>query len=126
MQSLASLALSVDSRAPGEARAALRAVPELDPIREDAELVISELVTNAVLHSGAIAGDLVIVDVMREDDVVRLSVHDPGRSPTSPEVLKPDLDRAGGVGLLVVSRVAERWLTERPDGLIVWAELSLS
>ncbi|HEY3772867.1 MAG TPA: ATP-binding protein [Solirubrobacteraceae bacterium] len=126
MQSLASLALSPDPNAPGEARAALRAVPELNPVREDAELVISELVTNAILHSGAIKGDEITVEVLREDDVIRLSVHDPGRSLTSPEVLEPDLDRAGGVGLLVVSRVAERWLTERPDGVIVWAELSLS
>ena len=125
MKPLASLALSADPSAPGEARAALRSIAELDPICEDAELVISELVTNAVVHSGAIEGDEIIVDVLRKDDVIRLSVHDPGRSSTTPEVLEPDVDRAGGVGLLVVSRVAERWLTERPDGLRVWAELSL-
>lgn len=126
MQSLASLALSPEPSAPGQARAAVRSIVELDPICEEAELIISELVTNAVMHSGAVDGDEITVDVLREDDVIRLSVHDPGRSSTTPEVREPDLDRVGGVGLLVVSRVAERWLTERPDGVTVWAELSLS
>jgi anti-sigma regulatory factor (Ser/Thr protein kinase) len=123
--SLLSLTMSSDATAPRRARVALRDLEDLDGIRDDADLVVSELVSNAVLHSGATDEDVITVDVSREDDVVRLAVHDPGRSQSTPTVQSPDPSRAGGLGLLVVSRLVRRWSAERPDGVLVWAEMTL-
>ncbi|MGW4237191.1 ATP-binding protein [Streptomyces sp. NPDC004749] len=91
----------------------------------EAELVLSELVTNALRVP--VPGDrLVEVRIARlpEDGVLRLEVGDAGGG--KPEVRTPSEDETGGRGLLLVDALAHRWGYEpRPSGIgkTVWAEL---
>jgi anti-sigma regulatory factor (Ser/Thr protein kinase) len=71
---------------------------------DDVLLVVSELVTNAVLHG---RGD---VDLRMELDRGRITgaVSDEGHGFT-PRRRRPDPSRVGGHGLHIVARVADRW-----------------
>jgi hypothetical protein len=51
------LLMRCDSSAPRLARDALRTVAAIDLVRSDAILVVSELVSNAVLHAGCEPGE---------------------------------------------------------------------
>lgn len=120
------LKVPCDATAPRRVRRALGAVEDLAPVRDEALLVASELVTNAVLHSGCRADDWLDVEVDRDGEAVLICVADPGAS--SGEVRPredPRPDRAGGWGLTLVSRLARRWGAERDGGQRVWAELRL-
>ena len=83
---------------------------------DDAVLVLSELVTNAMVHAGAGC----TVGLQHRDDLLRLEVRDP--SPREP-VLRPVAPAVvGGHGLRVVDALAESWGWERTsDGKRVWA-----
>lgn len=117
------LSLPCDPSAPRLARHALRVTKEIAPVCEDASLIASELVTNAVLHSGCEPDDRINLFARLSRECLRISVHDPGASNTRPEVL-PEGDRpSGGLGLRLVQQLALRWGTERRDGRYVWAEL---
>jgi PAS domain S-box-containing protein len=86
-----------------------------------AELVVSELVTNALLHAGPPV--VVGVGVAATDDGVRVEVHDTSRALP----VRPLADDAGmtGRGLAIVDALASRWGVEPlPDGKVVWAELN--
>lgn len=120
---LVSLALPSNATAPGRAREALRDIPELAAVRDDASLVVSELVTNAVKHSGATDGDRITLTVLMDDDRVKIQVHDPARTNLVPRVRNLRSPDVGGLGLRLVSRIARRWDTECRDGRIVWADL---
>jgi anti-sigma regulatory factor (Ser/Thr protein kinase) len=87
--------------------------------RQDAELVVSELVTNALRHG---LGDVVVRSALTDDDVLQVSVTDSG--PELPELQPVDPDRIGGVGLRIVDRVASEWgVAPFPGGKTVWAVL---
>lgn len=90
-----------------------------EPLIDDAELVITELVSNAVRHAG---GELEITAALR-DRFLHLSVRD--GSPDSPRLTLPDPDTgAGGRGLILVDSVAAAWGAIRtPAGKVVWATL---
>jgi anti-sigma regulatory factor (Ser/Thr protein kinase) len=111
--------------APARAREALRPLAERvgDECLSTLELVVSELVTNAVRHSGAHAGDPITVTVRCGEDRIRVSVVDPGHGfprPAGP----PGPGAIGGWGLYLVAEVAKRWWVEpAPDGTRVVAEL---
>ena len=119
------LAVRCDQSAPLIARAALDDIPGLESVRDDARLVTSELVSNAVLHSECAPDDLIEVRARRGRDHLLISVHDPGESDQAPELkLKPDRAE-GGLGLQIVQQIARRWGAECPDGHRVWAELAM-
>ena len=86
---------------------------------DDAHLVVSELVTNALLHGGGRA----VVRVLPAGDGVRAEVADGTRLPP---VIGPQSDRAmTGRGLRLVRALADRWGVDvRGQGKVVWAELS--
>jgi anti-sigma regulatory factor (Ser/Thr protein kinase) len=116
----------LDVNAPALARSAVadflgdRVAPA---VLEDAQLLISELVTNSVRHSVP-AGAEVIVAVDMPPDSVRLNVEDPGRSGAiAPRPPDPD---GGGFGLNLVQALSERWGIERAaeGGTCVWAQLA--
>ncbi len=121
---LVSLTLPSNSTAPGRAREALRDIAELDAIRDDARLVVSELVTNAVKHSGATAQDRITLSVFVEGDRVKIQVHDPARTDLMPQLRSVRSHEVGGLGLRLVSRIARRWDTEYGDGRTVSADLA--
>jgi serine phosphatase RsbU (regulator of sigma subunit)/anti-sigma regulatory factor (Ser/Thr protein kinase) len=89
--------------------------PEL---RDSATLAVSELVTNAVVHTGTTA----VVDLRLDSSSLRVEVEDqhPGRSlPTG--LRTPDDDAEGGRGLIITSSIASSWGVEyTPSTKRVW------
>jgi serine/threonine-protein kinase RsbW len=111
--------------APARAREALRPLAaRLEPDCFSAvELVVSELVTNAVRHSGAHAGDPLLLEVRCSREHVRVSVSDPGHGFPPPHG-PPEPWGVGGWGLHLVAEVADRWWIEpAPEGTRVVAEI---
>jgi anti-sigma regulatory factor (Ser/Thr protein kinase) len=88
--------------------------------RQDAELVISELVTNALRHG---LGDIVVRTSLADGDLLQVSVTDSG--PELPALQPVDPGRVGGVGLRIVDRLASEWgVAPFPGGKTVWAILA--
>jgi anti-sigma regulatory factor (Ser/Thr protein kinase) len=115
--------LGAGPQAPGEARRSLHALAgAISPRRlEDVRLVVSELVTNSVVHAGLTRGDPITVSVHVFPYRVRVEVVDYGTGfPHGP----PDPDHHGW-GLPIVERLADRWGTECLTQTKVWAEFSL-
>ena len=84
----------------------------------DAQLLVSELVTNAVLH----ARSATRVTVERSSTTVRVSVDDD--SSTQPRLRELGPEAVTGRGLLLVDRIAQRWgVDPRADGKCVWFEV---
>ncbi|WP_432159129.1 SpoIIE family protein phosphatase [Streptomyces sp. bgisy153] len=84
------------------------------------ELVVSELMTNAIRH----AAGPIRVRLIRGRALVT-EVHDGGA--TAPHLRHPRTTDEGGRGLLLVSQLTQRWGTRfTDDGKIIWAEQSLS
>ncbi|GAA3422677.1 ATP-binding protein [Streptosporangium vulgare] len=81
------------------------------PDTYDAELLVSELVSNAVRHSeSGRAGGRVTVVVANLGDVIRVAVIDEGASTCVPVIpSEPDEESEGGRGLWLVSEVALSW-----------------
>lgn len=83
-------------------------------------LLVSELVTNAVVHGGGRRELEVEADICESS--VRVQVRDagPGFVPR-PRALEPD--EVGGWGLFLVERLAGRWGVSCGGGTTVWFEL---
>ncbi|GAB2865072.1 SpoIIE family protein phosphatase [Nocardioides pacificus] len=86
---------------------------------DDALLVTSELVTNAILH----AASPVELRLRADDDEVLIEVLD--NASYEPRKQRPDADDEHGRGLQIVAAVCDRWGT-RPtdDGKVVWCVLT--
>ena len=121
------LALEVpcDRDAPGRVRQALMDLESLGWVLGDVMLVASELVTNAVLHSGCLDQHRLKVRAGLGDRHIRISVTDPGLSGQEAEI-PAFRGTPGGWGLRLVDQLAAEWGTERDDGYRVWAEMSLT
>ena len=94
-----------------------------DDVRSLVCLCASEIVTNAILHSGTAP----TVDVGLNDDCVAVSVRDQGQQGVVRLVqgLQP-LDVAGR-GLALVAALADQWDADHgPDGTLVWFTVSLA
>jgi len=110
--------------APAIVRAAFRQIKDLGAARDDAILVASELVTNAVVHSGGSPADTILVQAILIRGGVSISVHDPGLSGDTPHVRDTDPTQVGGRGLWVVKQLARRWGFELERGHRVWADVA--
>jgi anti-sigma regulatory factor (Ser/Thr protein kinase) len=102
------------------ARALVREAMAEHPLLEDVELVVTELVANAVEHGrGPIE-----VGLQSTAGILRLTVtSDTGSA--EPEVLPPSHDAGGGRGLALVAAIAQRWDWERHgERTAVWAEFA--
>ncbi|MGW1770625.1 ATP-binding protein [Streptomyces sp. NPDC002104] len=88
---------------------------------DDAVLLVSELVTNA-LRYGTEPGDSLRVVLAADPGHIRIEVHDPSRRRPH---CKPESDeRQRGRGLFILDALAAAWgVDERPMGKAVWAEL---
>lgn len=120
------LSLRCDRRAPRLARRALERALRATPILDDARLVANELVTNAVLHSGCAADDIISVNARVDGDFLVISVREPGVSDETPRLCYRDASHPGGLGLRIVAEIAHRWGVEHPNGQHVWAALRIS
>lgn len=117
-------ALVPDQNAPRAARelvaAALRGW-RLPGAVASAELVVSELVSNAVQH----AGTPLTVRIIRIAGGLLVEVDDAG--PGEPHIIPPSERGVGGHGLAVVARLSDAWGHKaRAGGKTVWARLLLS
>jgi anti-sigma regulatory factor (Ser/Thr protein kinase) len=121
------LDLETNREAPSAARAAIAGFSEDRALGENTlamlTLLVSEVVTNAVIHPevddprdirlrARIAGDVIRVEVTDGGEGFEPRPRDPRRS-----------DR--GYGLYLLEKQSERWGVERADGTTVWFELSL-
>ncbi|MFI6335568.1 SpoIIE family protein phosphatase [Streptomyces sp. NPDC050535] len=92
----------------------------LDELAFTTELVVSELVTNAIRHaSGPIRLRLIT------DQALICEVFDGGA--TAPHLRHPKTTDEGGRGLFLISQFTQRWGTRyTAEGKIIWAEQSLT
>ncbi|WP_354671354.1 ATP-binding protein [Streptomyces sp. CSDS2] len=88
---------------------------------DSAALVMSELVTNAIVHT---ASSRVVCELHDHDDMVRIAVRDEGCAPGEPHPSPQRPDEEHGRGLLLVDALCRAWgAQEHGPGLLVWAEL---
>jgi anti-sigma regulatory factor (Ser/Thr protein kinase) len=92
-------------------------------LAEDARLVISELVTNAIRHAPD-SGDLHLDIDGDQRGNLYLAVHD--GSAMLPLAREPDTEEETGRGLHVVDQLTTRWGTDHQpgSGKRVWVELN--
>lgn len=98
-----------------------RRAGELDraDLVDDAALVASELVTNALLHGGGCRG----VDVLAIEDGLRIEVRD--ASPVRPMPGLPSDASLTGRGLRLIAGIAAGWGAEiEADGKVLWADVT--
>ncbi|MER6274334.1 SpoIIE family protein phosphatase [Streptomyces sp900105755] len=92
---------------------------DLDELSFTTELLLSELVTNAIRHGRAPIG----VRLLRDRTLI-CEVSD--GSTTSPHLRYAASTDEGGRGLFLVAQMAERWGTRyTPAGKVIWAEQPL-
>jgi anti-sigma regulatory factor (Ser/Thr protein kinase) len=105
-----------------EARAFVaKALGELHPALDSAVLLVSELVTNAVMHSTSrCSGGTVSILLMESAGGLRIEVADEGSELTAP-VVRGDVYASDGHGLFLVQTLADQWGYLRDDhGTTVW------
>jgi anti-sigma regulatory factor (Ser/Thr protein kinase) len=92
---------------------------------EAAQLVVSELVTNAVLH--AAESPTISLDLHLTDGAVRVLVSDGSLGEPDRRLHADPRTGETGRGIWLVDAFAERWDTETHgrDGKTVWCELSI-
>ncbi|WP_051940011.1 SpoIIE family protein phosphatase [Phaeacidiphilus oryzae] len=116
--------LPAEPSAVGRARRLLRSTVQEwrldDSSAETAQLLVSELVTNAVRYAVAPIG----LRLIRRPDRLLVEVADP--LPDPPRERRAGRSDEGGRGLQLVRRLADQWGTRaQGPGKVVWFELSL-
>ena len=85
---------------------------------DDVRLMVSELVTNAVVH----AHSTCTVSLRIDPSAIRIEVGDGCRQ--TPRMRRPEAGEAHGRGLLIIESLADCWGVEvDDDGKTVWFEL---
>jgi anti-sigma regulatory factor (Ser/Thr protein kinase) len=129
------LPLAALPTAPACARGHVRAVAHewgLSGLADTAELLVSELVTNAIQASERlrIRADMAIVPVVRlwlASDRLSIVIRVWDRSGEMPVRRYAGPDEVGGRGLLLVETLGKDWGAHRDaDGKVVWVVISLS
>jgi DNA-binding NarL/FixJ family response regulator len=121
---VAALDLPRDLRSVREARRFLRetlATWGLSELEDASQIVVSELVTNAITHAESECR----LQLSRKGTTVRVEVVDGGTG--TPDPKPPTMTGEHGRGMHIVAALAVAWGTEVLDegGKIVWAELPL-
>jgi anti-sigma regulatory factor (Ser/Thr protein kinase) len=89
-----------------------------EDLADDAQLVVTELVSNGIDHGEG----LITLTVSRKADGMLVEVHD--ESPKQPQVRPVDPSSARGRGMQLVQALSVRWgTTPGVSGKVVWAEL---
>jgi serine/threonine-protein kinase RsbW len=114
---------------PGIARTRLAAFLTMqrasNSVIDDALIVISEMIANAVSHGVPTTDGTIEISWSINQDLLELSVLDAGEGAS----LKPidfDEDSLSGRGLSIINRVADRWWVDMSRGTRVNAELGLA
>jgi PAS domain S-box-containing protein len=90
------------------------------------QLLVSEVVTNAVRHGGARQGEHVDLRIGVLADQVRLEVRDPGPGFHDISPALPEADQGGGYGLYLVDLYSSEWGVNGTEGTCVWFELPVA
>jgi anti-sigma regulatory factor (Ser/Thr protein kinase) len=119
------ISLPRTAESPAEARHLVSRFAAENDLRSESDaalLVLSELVTNAVLHGA----EPIEVYVCRDGDLLRIEVSDGGAPTDGVAPRSQDDQRPGGRGLHIVNSLARRWgTTDNRGGKTVWAEIGL-
>jgi anti-sigma regulatory factor (Ser/Thr protein kinase) len=92
-----------------------------EDVVDTAELLVSELVSNAIRHTRARS---VRIALARDGPRVRVGVEDPDGHLVGPPPPVPSVNFLHGRGLWLIDQLASRWGSHpRPDGKVVWFEL---
>lgn len=95
------------------------------PVMDDARLLLTEVMTNAIVHGRL--GDGQVIDVgirVSEGDLV-VEVSNPGRG-FAREALRQSAELGSGWGLFLLDRIADDWGVDRraaDGGVVVWFRL---
>ncbi|HTA13708.1 MAG TPA: ATP-binding protein [Solirubrobacteraceae bacterium] len=96
---------------------------EISPAQcQNLVLLVSEIVSNAVLHSQAPADTPIVLTTTVTEETIRVTVTDTGKG-FVPVARKPGSGH-GGYGLYLLDKVAHRWGVDRVGGTRVWFELT--
>lgn len=92
----------------------------------DLALIVSELVTNSVIHANVAADQTLTVNCTTTEDRLRITVTDPG-SRLEPHLRPHGHDTTGGCGLLIVDELSSAWGVghDSHGSTSVWCELLL-
>lgn len=123
-----SLRISGGNSAPGRARAEVESRLASQLTRRqasDTALIVSELVTNSVVHAGVRLDQMMLVELGKGPGRLLISVTDAG-SKLEPR-LRPSDAGGGHLGLFLIRELSSAWGVERDEGgtTRVWCELPL-
>jgi anti-sigma regulatory factor (Ser/Thr protein kinase) len=117
------ISLQQSPTSPGRARERVRSFIEENRLCEEPEialLILSELVSNAVMHGA----QPIQVVVSGEAGKLRIDVADGDTHVPRPGLHFGNDDRSGGRGLHIVNALSEQWgTTVHEHGKSVWAEV---
>jgi anti-sigma regulatory factor (Ser/Thr protein kinase) len=121
------LELPASTDSVGLARHALHGLSETlpSPVFEDLRLLVSELLTNSIRHTGLGKADLIQLQVTRSPGIVRVEVTDNGPG-FSKEPARPLSERESGWGLFLVEQISDRWGLSVDHETTVWFELDIA
>lgn len=90
----------------------------------EAEIVVSELVTNALRHGQPLTDNTMRVRWKVRGEVVEIEVSDGGADETAPRPAPQSIWSSSGRGLRIVRSIAHEWgVVEEKIGITVWAAL---
>jgi anti-sigma regulatory factor (Ser/Thr protein kinase) len=95
-----------------------------DELMADVRLLVSELVTNSVRHAHMPPPGAVTLDVSLDARTIHVEVCDSGPG-FEPRGRRAGQSKAGGWGLFLVERLADRWGVMRNTCTNVWFEIDL-
>lgn len=88
---------------------------------DTAALVVSELVTNAIVHT---ASAQIVCELVDGDEMVRIAVRDEGCAPGEPHPSPQRPEEEHGRGLLLIESLCRSWGAQPVGlGLLVWADV---
>jgi anti-sigma regulatory factor (Ser/Thr protein kinase) len=123
VETAAELDLPVDLRSVREARIFIAGLNGLAPQRlADAQLIVSELVTNALLHAGLHAADRIVLRISRHQRRLRIEVDDGGTFTADSESFAYSRNEDRAHGLRLIQLIALAWTAENGN-VTAWLEL---
>lgn len=91
---------------------------------DDLELLVSELITNSIRHTGLNETDRIELTVTKSPGMIRAEVADPGPG-FKQEPTRPVSERESGWGLFLVEQISDRWGLSMNRETRVWFELDM-
>jgi anti-sigma regulatory factor (Ser/Thr protein kinase) len=124
---LAEIVLPAGVRAPGAARMVVAhclSALVTQRILRDAELLVSELVTNSIDHGQLDNGDSVLLRIFLATESLRLEIENSGTAGVVAANRTGRESGQGGYGLDLVELLAARWGVSRNRSTSVWFEMA--